>query len=217
MVARSQRERNHPHKGGCARQNRIVGTFVPAAVKTCEAILTAEVVARPLVVRGAVCPRHPSELIWKSPVVRLAHVRFRAAAKHPRLMPYRRLMVTVVVVNLAVLFHHVRRGDWRIADGTALSALSALALVNVTAAVLIRQQTFLNILYGLAGRGSRSWPLWVRWSVSKVHHVGGLHAGCALAGTAWLCAFTGVAFVTRARTPAASRTRRSCCASASSS
>ena len=60
MVAASQRERNHPRKGGCARQNRIVGTFVPAAVKTCEAILTAEVVARPLVVRGAVCPRHPA-------------------------------------------------------------------------------------------------------------------------------------------------------------
>jgi hypothetical protein len=32
-----------------------------------------------------------------------------------------------------------------------------------------------------------------------VHHVGGLHAGCALAGTAWLGAFTGVTLVTRAR------------------
>ena len=116
-------------------------------------------------------------------------------------MPYRRLMCAVVVGNLAVLFHHVRRGDWQIADGTALSALSAMALVNVTAAVLIRQQTLLNILYGLAGRGSRSWPLWVRWSVSKVHHVGGLHAGGALAGTAWLGAFTGVTLVTRARHP----------------
>ena len=69
-------------------------------------------------------------------------------------MPYHRLMVTVMVVNLAVLFHHVRRGDWQIADGSALSALSALTLVNVTGAVLVRQQTLLNLLYGLAGRGS---------------------------------------------------------------
>ena len=62
----------------------------------------------------------------------------------------------------------------------------------------------------------RSWPLWVRWSMSKVHHVGGIHAGCALAGTAWLGAFTGVAIVTRVRHPGASRSRRSGCASASS-
>ena len=56
--------------------------------------------------------------------------------------------------------------------------------MNFTAAVLIRQQNVLNVLFGLAGRGSRSWPLWLRWSVSKVHHVGGVHAGGALAGTA---------------------------------
>ena len=55
--------------------------------------------------------------------------------------------------------------------------------MNVTGAVLIRQQLLLNVLYGLAGRGSSTWPLWIRWSISKVHHVGGLHAGCALAGT----------------------------------
>ncbi len=125
----------------------------------------------------------------------------RAAAKHPRLMPYWRLAATVVAVNIAVLALHVRRGDWRVADGTVLSAFSALALLNITAAVFVRQQVVLNILYGLAGRGSRAWPLWVRWSVSKVHHVGGLHVGFALSGTAWLCAFTGAAFVTHARHP----------------
>jgi hypothetical protein len=125
----------------------------------------------------------------------------RAMAKHPRLMPYRRLMATVVVANLAVLVFHLRSGDWRIADGSALPALSTLTLVNLAGAVLIRQQTVLNVLYGLAGRGSRSWPLWVRWTVSKVHHVGGIHAGCAITGTMWLGAFSGVAIVTRAVHP----------------
>ena len=33
------------------------------------------------------------------------------------------------------------------------------------------------------------------------HHVGGIHAGGALAGTAWLCAFTGVATLARAHHP----------------
>src|SRR5215203_900960 len=45
--------------------------------------------------------------------------RARAVAKHPRLMPYRRLMLLVIIVNVAVLLHHLRRGDWQLADGTA--------------------------------------------------------------------------------------------------
>ena len=107
-----------------------------------------------------------------------------------------------MLFNLGVLWYHQDRGDWRIDDGSALSALAALTLLNFAAAVLIRQQHVLNVLFGLAGRGSRSWALWVRWSVSKVHHVGGIHAGGALAGTAWLCAFTAVATVARTRAPA---------------
>ena len=125
----------------------------------------------------------------------------RAAAKHPRMMPYRRLMAAVVVVNLAILVAQVRAGAWQLADGSALAALSTLTLVNITVAVLVRNQAFLNALYGLAGRGSPSWPLWIRWGISKVHHVGGLHVGCAVAGTAWLGAFSATAIVTAVRYP----------------
>ena len=112
----------------------------------------------------------------------------RCLFKHPRLMPFNRLILAVVLLNLGVLGYHVGHADWQIDDGSALSAASSLTLVNFVAAVLIRQQNVLNVLFGLAGRGSRSWPLWLRWSVSKVHHVGGIHVGGALAGTAWLCA-----------------------------
>jgi hypothetical protein len=126
----------------------------------------------------------------------------RRLLKHPRTAPYQRLIVAVGLVNAGVLWAHLERGDWRIDDGSALSALAALMLVNLTAAVLIRQQNVLNVLFGLAGRGSRSWPLWLRRSVSKVHHVGGIHVGGALAGTAWLGAFTAVATVAHARHPA---------------
>jgi hypothetical protein len=113
--------------------------------------------------------------------------------KHPRLTPFHRLLAGVLAINVGVLGFHLDRGDWRIDDGSALSALAGLTLVNFAAAVLIRQQRVLNLLFGLAGRAPRAWPLWIRWSVSKVHHVGGIHAGGALAGTAWLCAFAGVA------------------------
>jgi hypothetical protein len=126
----------------------------------------------------------------------------RRLAKHPRVMPYHRLIVAVLAINAALLAYHLDCGDWRIADGSALTALSAMTLVNLAAAVVIRQQNVLNVLFGLAGRGSRAWPLWLRWSISKVHHVGGIHAGGALAGTAWLAAFTAVATVARAQHPA---------------
>lgn len=125
----------------------------------------------------------------------------RAAAKHPRVMPYRRLMVGVLAANLMVLVAQLRHGSWQLADGSALKALSDLTLVNLAAAVLIRQQAVLNVLYRLAGRGSKDWPTWVRWSISKVHHVGGIHAGAAIAGTGWLSAFSTVAIVTSFRYP----------------
>jgi hypothetical protein len=97
--------------------------------------------------------------------------------RRPRLLLYHRLIAGVLLANVAAL---------------ALDpALADLALVNLAAAVLIRQQRVLNVIFALAGRGSRSWPLWVRWTVSKVHHIGGIHAGAALAGTVWFAAFTG--------------------------
>ena len=127
----------------------------------------------------------------------------RRALKHPRLMHYNRLIALVVLVNGALLALHLRRGDWHIADGTALSGLADLIVVNFAIAVLIRQQHVLNMIFALAGRGSRHWPLRLRWMISKVNHIGGLHVGAALAGTGWLCAFTVVAAVARVHRPAA--------------
>ena len=127
--------------------------------------------------------------------------RIRAAAKHPRLMVYRRLMAAVLVANFTLLAVQLRRGHLHLADGSALARLSDLTLVNLAAAVLIRHQTVLNVLHELAGRGSPEWPTWIRWSISKVHHVGGIHAGAAIAGTAWLGAFSAVAVITRLSHP----------------
>jgi hypothetical protein len=118
-------------------------------------------------------------------------------------MHYYRLAAIVLLANAGVLWWHLDRGDWRIADGTALSGLTALTMVNFAIAVLIRQQLVLNLLFGLAGRVSPTRPLWLRWTVSRVHHIGGIHVGAALAGAGWLCAFVAVALVAHERDPAA--------------
>jgi hypothetical protein len=90
-------------------------------------------------------------------------------------MPYHRLIALVLALNAAALWQH--------ADPLSLT------IVNFAAAVLIRQQNVLNVIFGVAGRAPRSWPLWLRWSVSQIHHIGGIHVGAALAGTAWLAGF----------------------------
>ncbi len=128
---------------------------------------------------------------------------FFRAFKHPRFMHYNRLIVLVVLVNGALLARHLARGDWHVSDGSALSGLADLIVVNFAIAVLIRQQHVLNVIFAAAGRGSSRWPLRLRWMISKINHIGGLHVGAALAGTAWLCAFTVVAAVARASRPGA--------------
>src|SRR4051812_7565386 len=104
------------------------------------------------------------------------------ALKHPRAMHHHRLAALVLGVNLVVLLAHHGRGDWHLADGSALGGLADLVLLNLAGAVLVRQQHLLNLVFGLAGRGSPRWPLRVRWCVSKINHIGGLHVGAALAG-----------------------------------
>ena len=144
-----------------------------------------------------------------NPAVALPTPHLRPAAR--RTPAYERLVGLVLALNAGVLAFHLERGDWRVDDGSAASAFAALMLVNFAAAVLIRQQTVLNVLYGLAGRGSRTWPLWLRWSLSKVHHVGGVHAGAALAGTFWLArsrAAAGTPTPPRARSPTRSSRSR---------
>jgi hypothetical protein len=119
------------------------------------------------------------------------------AFKHPRLMHYHRLIALVGLVNAGLLAWHLARGDWHAADGSSLPGMADLIVVNFAVAVLIRQQHVLNVIFALAARGSSQWPLRLRWLVSKTYHIGGLHVGAALAGTAWLCAFTVTAAVAR--------------------
>ena len=66
---------------------------------------------------------------------------FSRAFKHPRFMHYYRLIALVVLVNGALLAWHLARGDWHVADGSALSGLADLIVVNFAVAVLIRRQT----------------------------------------------------------------------------
>lgn len=109
----------------------------------------------------------------------------RRLTRHPSLMEYRRLAALVAAVNLTVFVLGWQDGRWLAPQGYQLQPIADLALINLTLAILIRQQRVVNALFWLATRIPVSWPLWIRWGAGKVFHFGGLHSGGAVAGTLW--------------------------------
>ena len=109
----------------------------------------------------------------------------RRILKHPRLMPYNRLVVLTMAVNLGWAIYAATAANWWTSDGADLGALALTAQVNLAAAVIFRQPYILNALAWLVTRPPTSWPLRVRWTLGKYYHFGGLHVGAALAGTLW--------------------------------
>lgn len=114
---------------------------------------------------------------------------WRRVTKRPALMHYNRLILLVVLANLAILAYDVSQVGWWTSEGLALDRLSNLVLVNISLAILIRQQYVINLLFWLATRAPTSWPLSIRWTLGKVYHFGGLHVGGAVVGTVWFAIF----------------------------
>ena len=109
----------------------------------------------------------------------------RRLTRHPALMEYRRLVALVFIANLLILWHGLESGQWWIESAFALDRISDLVLINVSLGVIIRQQRLINLLFRIAIRVPKTWPLWIRWAAGKVFHFGGLHSGGMVAGTAW--------------------------------
>lgn len=107
--------------------------------------------------------------------------------KHPSLMHYNRLIALVIVANLAYL-GLATQGTWR-TGAIELGTLSNLVLLNISLAILIRQQYVINLLFKMATSAPTSWPLSIRRLLGKVYHFGGLHVGGAIVGTIWFAAF----------------------------
>jgi hypothetical protein len=116
----------------------------------------------------------------------------RRALKHPRLMHYNRLAALVLLANLVFLYV-----SWPLTT----PALGHVALANLALAVVVRQQYVVNFFFRLATWAPTSWPLKVRWTLGKVYHFGGLHAGGALAGSLWFLALTAAVTADGANAP----------------
>ncbi|KAF8497085.1 hypothetical protein F5888DRAFT_1613896 [Russula emetica] len=96
---------------------------------------------------------------------------------------YRKLFTFVVTLNMIGL---VLAASGHFPYG--LKWTGAMALGNLNFAVLMRNELFGRFLYLFVNTCFAKWtPLWWRLGCTSVlQHLGGIHSGCALSGTAWL-------------------------------
>lgn len=98
---------------------------------------------------------------------------------HRVLIVYRRLLTLVGLFNIAaalVLCFAGFKREW----------LGIITAINLTTAVLVRQEFVINALYTITCSVPRSWPLWIRTRCGKIYHLGGVHSGAAVFAGLWL-------------------------------
>ncbi|KAF7175100.1 hypothetical protein CNMCM7691_006504 [Aspergillus felis] len=92
---------------------------------------------------------------------------------------YRRLFTLIWLANIAALLCVL------LIPNTGPRWISTIAFINLTIAVLVRQDAVINILYTICCSVPKSWPLAIRRRCAKIYHLGGVHSGAAMAATAW--------------------------------
>ncbi|EJD54536.1 hypothetical protein AURDEDRAFT_118992 [Auricularia subglabra TFB-10046 SS5] len=99
---------------------------------------------------------------------------------------YRKSFAIIFAANLAVFIGLVVR-----ARGTPESAaVGTAASANLMAAILFRQENFVNLVYEIFTHAPLYWPLSVRKRLAKVFHYGGCHSGCGVAAVVWYILYT---------------------------
>ena len=111
---------------------------------------------------------------------------WRRLSSLPVFSYYNRLFALVLAANAGFL--GVGPGP----QALDVETLSTLVLINLSLAILVRQQYLINALFWLATRVPVTWPLWIRRRLAKVYHFGGVHSGAALAATGWFVVMLGV-------------------------
>ncbi|KAH7160489.1 hypothetical protein B0J13DRAFT_432911 [Dactylonectria estremocensis] len=109
------------------------------------------------------------------------HRKYLRGLRYRALIVYRRLFTLVGIFNIAatmaLVFSGIRR-EW----------IGTITAINLTTAILIRQDFIINLLYTVSCSVPKSWPLCIRARCAKIYHLGGIHSGAAIAAGAWLLA-----------------------------
>lgn len=108
--------------------------------------------------------------------------------RHRIFITYRWFLGLIVCTNIGVACWTLIRDTTRNSYPLRPSATATAA--NLCAAILIRSEVVINILFTLCSSVPTSWPLWVRRTSANVYHIGGIHVGCAISAVIWFIIFT---------------------------
>ncbi|KAJ9424702.1 non-ribosomal peptide synthetase [Fusarium oxysporum] len=99
--------------------------------------------------------------------------------RHRIFIVYRTLFSLIGLLNLAALICMIAlqlKSEW----------LGIITAINLVIAVLVRQDTVINILYTIFCSVPKHLPLGIRKRCAKIYHLGGVHSGAGVCATAWL-------------------------------
>jgi hypothetical protein len=108
------------------------------------------------------------------------------AARWAWLTVYHRLCLLVLLPNVIVMATLAAKHNlFKIPMPDLATAVAA----NIAAAIMMRQEVVINILFILAGKCPQSTPLRLRRLLAKIYHFGGVHSGAGIAATIWFTLF----------------------------
>jgi hypothetical protein len=108
--------------------------------------------------------------------------------RHRVFIAYRWFLFPIVCANVAIacwlLNHGIKSGRYPI------SKVANATAANLCAAILIRSEPVINLLFTVFSSVPISAPLAIRRICAHVYHIGGIHVGCAIAAVVWFIIFT---------------------------
>jgi hypothetical protein len=108
--------------------------------------------------------------------------------RHRGLIAYRWLLFPIVFANTGVacrlLYKYIDSNEY------PLSSAATATASNLCAAILIRSEPIINLLFGVCSSVPTWIPLWIRRICANVFHIGGIHVGCAVAALIWFVIYT---------------------------
>jgi hypothetical protein len=111
----------------------------------------------------------------------------QAWLRHRGLIAYRWFLISIVFANIGVvcwLVHrYAKRGEYPI------SSVATATASNLCAAILIRSEPVINLLFKIFCSVPTWTPLGIRRVCANVFHIGGIHVGCAIAAVIWFIIF----------------------------
>ena len=117
---------------------------------------------------------------------RKKHIKAFRALRWMWLTIYHRLCLLVLLPNVIIVVTLAAQHNW---SKIPLPHMATAVAANTAVAILVRQESVINLLFILVASCPRRAPLRIRRLLAKIYHMGGVHSGAGIAATIWFTLF----------------------------